>query len=90
MPNTPNSVGTEKRNQESSKPIRKSKTQSSEVIKEVVKPQRKVIKNDEEAEEFMNEYDKIADLDDLEITPWQRQMRVNKFMLEVGIRKKIS
>ena len=45
---------------------------------------------DDEDPEYETEYDKIADLDDLEITPWQRQMRVNKFMLEVGIRKKIT
>ena len=37
-----------------------------------------------------NEYEQIADLDDLEITPWQRQMRVNKFMIEVRVRELIS
>ena len=45
---------------------------------------------DSDDSDYVTEYDKIADLDDLEITPWQRQMRVNKFMLEVAIRKKIS
>lgn len=36
------------------------------------------------------EYEQIADIDDLEITPWQRQMRVNKFMVEVRVRELIS
>ena len=36
------------------------------------------------------EYEQIADLDDTEITPWQRQMRVNKFMLDQRVRELIS
>ena len=39
---------------------------------------------------MMDEYKQIADLDDIEITPWQRQLRVNKFMLDVGIKKTIT
>ena len=39
---------------------------------------------------MMDEYKQIADLDDIEITPWQRQLRVNKFMLDLGIKKTIT
>ena len=43
-----------------------------------------------EQKEMDAEYEQIADIDDLEITPWQRQMRVNKFMVEVRVRELIS
>lgn len=35
-----------------------------------------------EVKQMLSEYRAIADLDDAECTPWQRQLRVNKMMLE--------
>lgn len=39
---------------------------------------------------MLNEWQRIADLDDAEITPWQRQLRVNKTLLEMNVRKMIT
>lgn len=36
------------------------------------------------------QYEEIAEKDDLEVSAWQRQLRVNAFMLNIGVRKMIS
>ena len=36
------------------------------------------------------EYEKVKDLEDTELTVWQRQIKVNKFMVELGVREKIA
>lgn len=36
------------------------------------------------------EYESIADIDDVEVNIWQRQLRVNKFMVDLEVRKMVS
>jgi hypothetical protein len=38
----------------------------------------------------MKEYEAIADIDDVEVTVWQRQLRVNKYMVEMEVRKMMT
>jgi hypothetical protein len=45
-----------------------------------VEPVRELTEH--EVKQMLSEYRAIADLDDAECTPWQRQLRVNKMMLE--------
>ena len=40
----------------------------------------------QEVKELLDQYEEIADKDDQEMNPWQRQIRVNKFMLEMSVR----
>ena len=52
-----------------------------------VEPVREL--TDGEVKQMLSEYRAIADMDDAECTPWQRQLRVNKMMLEQGVREMI-
>ena len=33
---------------------------------------------------------KFADMDDVDLSMWQRNMKVNKFMLDVGVRNTVQ
>ncbi len=44
-----------------------------------------------ESERQINKgYDEVADTDDVELTAWQRQLKVNKYMVDLQIRKMIT
>ena len=34
--------------------------------------------------------EKFADMDDVDLSMWQRNMKVNKFMLDVGVRNTVQ
>ena len=40
-------------------------------------------------EEKLN-YEKVADKEDTDLSMWQRNMKVNKFMLDVGVRSTVQ
>ena len=46
-------------------------------------PRKNVVKD------IMN-VEKFADMDDVDLSMWQRNMKVNKFMLDVGVRNTVQ
>ena len=45
---------------------------------------------DKEMQRVDEEYEQIAKVDDVELSTWQRQVKVNKFMVELEVRGEIA
>ena len=72
--------------------VEKSVTENigAEKILEVEEKQKIKLISSQEVERQNMLYEEIADVEDEELTAWQRQLKVNRFMADLEIRKMIS